>query len=294
MLLQRKGFGTIQLANEHGKLFYKGKLSKKGLTCIIDTNNSLNFNFMIRKKEFNKDDLVFLETPEKEVERIAEKLKKKAIEFKGLEQNEFNNKMNKASGAIVIKKHNDDKVDINSWTLFKKVAKPRDPGKVAFEKLGEKILKVYLQGKDLLIKQQECLENNSNVAIDNRQNADATGNMDAQNFVNSLVRIVMVHTDKNEDVKAYLADKNLTLTTEVSDFTNGIITCGETDNSINFVSRTGKEENVCYTNGSRDKFKQELVATVTKLVTNAAISSKTREHISSIVNIDSLEDFAYN
>jgi hypothetical protein len=289
----RKAVGSIRLLDEKGKLFYNAKLDKKGDTHIFK-NVFFNSNSFIMDKEFNKIELAFLKTSEKEVKRVAQNLKKKAIEFKNLEQDEFNKKMKKVSDVIVIKKHNDSKVDINGWTLFKKIAKPRDPGKVTYERLDERILKVYHQGNELLAKLDECLEQDSNAVNVNKHFSDATCNMDAQKFVSSLVRMVMVHTDKNEDVKAYLADKNLTLTAEISEFTNGIITCGETDNSINFVSKTGKEENVCYTNGSRDKFKQELVLTVTKLVTNAAISSRTREQISSLVDIDSLEDLAYN
>ena len=294
MLQYKKGSGIIRLFDEQGTLFYKGKLNKKGLTCILDNNNSLNLFFTIMNKDFTKEELAFLATPEKEVEKIALNVKEKAIKFKNLEQSEFNNKMNKVCNIIVVKKHNVNKVDINGWALFKKVAKPRDPGKVPFEKLGEKILKVYQLGKVCLSEQTNQATLSSNNTADSKQTQEATGNMDAQKFVSSLVRMIMVYTDKNDDFKSYLADKQLTLPGEISEFTNGIFKCEEGQDSIKLISLTGKEECVSSANGSREKFKQALETTVMKLVTNAAISGKTRERISTLVDMTSLEDMAYN
>ena len=290
---QRKGTGTIRLYSTKGEILYKGKLLKKGLTCVYSSNKLLNSVF-IMNKDFTKEELALLATPEDEVRKIASNLKAKAIEFKNLKKDAFNSKMSKVSSVIVVKKHNDGKVDINGWPLFKKVVRPRDPGKVAYEKLDDRILKVYQAGKALLCEQHETEELCSNSNVTDRLCQEPASNMDAQKFVNSLVRTVMVHTNENEDVKSYLADKNLTLTGEVSELTKGILNCEEDENSIKFVSMTGKVENVSCANGSRDKFKQTLETTVTKLVTNAAISSKTRELISSLVDMTSLEDMAYN
>lgn len=293
ILQQRKGTGTIRLYSTKGEILYKGKLLKKGLTCVYSKNKLLNSVF-IMNKDFTKEELALLATPEDEVRKIASNLKAKAIEFKNLKKDAFNSKMSKASSVIVIRKHNDGKVDINGWPLFKKVAKPRDPGKVTYEKLAERILKVYQAGNDMLCEQQKNAELCSNSNATGRLSQETVRNMDAQKFVDSLVRMVMVYTDENEYVKSYLADKNLTLTGEVSELTKGILNCEEDENSIKFVSMTGKVENVSCANGSRDKFKQTLETTVTKLVTNAAISSKTHELISSLVDMTSLEDMAYN
>ena len=293
ILQQGKGIGTIRLLDAEGDLLYKGKLQKKRLMCSYTNNYLLNL-LLFMNKDFSEKESAFLATPEEEVRKIASNLQEKAIEFMNLKKDRFDHKMSKVSDTIVVKKHSNDKVDINGWTLFKKVAKSRDPGKVAFSKLAERILYVYQLGNTHLSDKSGHEELVSKTNYSERESQAQTINMDAKKFVSSLVRMVMVHTDKNEDFKSYLADKNLTLTGEVSEFTRGIFKCEEREDSIKFVSMTGREENVYCTNSTREKFKQTLEMTVTKLVTNAAISDKTRELISVLVDMNSLEDMVYN
>ena len=102
----------------------------------------------------------------------------------------------------------------------------------------------------------------------------------------------MTYAKPSEDTLFYLNMKGSTLDSEVKSLTNNVVTVTQNDNLMIFktISDTSEELNVSdYTDN--DTLRKDVRTTIAKLIICAALSDKTRQLISSVVDLTSIETF---
>ena len=102
----------------------------------------------------------------------------------------------------------------------------------------------------------------------------------------------MTYAKPSEDTLFYLRMKGSTLDSEVKTLTNNVVTVTQSNHIMVFktLSDKSKEMNINdYTDN--DTLRNDVRAAVTQLIICAALSEKTRQLISSVVDLASIEPF---
>lgn len=172
----------------------------------------------------------------------------------------------------------------------------KTPGKLNYNKLEDAIMDMYDRGQKMLL---EVSEKKSKKSTDETTQAkkDATIITDNRlhtfnDIVQAVTSTIMIYTKPSEDTLFYLKMKGSTLDSEVKSLTNNVVTVTQDNNLMIFktLSDTMKEMNV-NDYKDNDTLRNDVRATVTQLIICAALSDKTRQLISSVVDLTSIETF---
>lgn len=172
----------------------------------------------------------------------------------------------------------------------------KTPGKLNYNKLEDAIIDMYDRGQKMLL---EVSEKKSKKMTDETTHTKREitiindyGHQTFNDIVQAVTSTIMTYAKPSEDTLFYLNMKGSTLDSEVKSLTNNVVTVTQNNNLMIFktISDTSEELNVSdYTDN--DTLRKEVRATIAKLIICAALSDKTRQLISSVVDLTSIETF---
>lgn len=175
----------------------------------------------------------------------------------------------------------------------------KTPGKLNYNKLEDAIIDMYDRGQKMLL---EVSEKKSKKMTDETTHTKREitiindyGRQTFNDIVQAVTSTIMTYAKPSEDTLFYLNMKGSTLDSEVKSLTNNVVTVTQNNNlmifkTISDTSDTSEELNVSdYTDN--DTLRKEVRATIAKLIICAALSDKTRQLISSVVDLTSIETF---
>ena len=165
-----------------------------------------------------------------------------------------------------------------------------------YNKLEDAIIDMYDRGQKMLL---EVSEKKSKKMTDETTHTKREitiindyGRQTFNDIVQAVTSTIMTYAKPSEDTLFYLNMKGSTLDSEVKSLTNNVVTVTQNNNLMIFktISDISEEMNVSdYTDN--DTLRKEVRATIAKLIICAALSDKTRQLISSVVDLTSIETF---
>ena len=316
------------ITDEHNKSFLSTNINAMRQTEITTANRTImtnkvpftnsedadliNFNasIFIDKNILTEDNVKFLCLSKESVKQMAKIVQQTAINHKDADNETFMKTIHEvsqrmvtitkklASGKLTDETHCSMHDDLlycaahcksreslfngsNTWR--------KTPGKLNYNKLEDAIMDMYDKGHKMLLESSESSGKKS------KQNTSIlkNGKLHAFNdIVQAVTSTVMTYAKPSEDTLFYLKMKGSTLDTEVKALTNNVVTVTQSNHIMVFktLSDTSKEMNINdYTDN--DTLRNDVRATVTQLIICAALSEKTRQLISSVVDLTSIATF---
>lgn len=172
----------------------------------------------------------------------------------------------------------------------------KTPGKLNYNKLEDAIMDMYDRGQKMLLEVSEKKSKKENDQTThtklNTSIMNGNGHRTFNDIVQAITSTFMTYTKPSEDTLFYLKMKGSTLDSEIKSLTNNVVTVTQSNNMVIFktLSDTMKEMNINdYTDN--DILRNDVRAIVTQLIICAALSDTTRQLISSVVDLTSIETF---
>lgn len=172
----------------------------------------------------------------------------------------------------------------------------KTPGKLNYNKLEDAIMDMYDRGQKMLLEvsEKKSKKNNDETTHTklNTSIMNDNGHRTFNDIVQAVTSTIMIYAKPSEDTLFYLKMKGSTLDSEIKSLTNNVVTVTQSNNMVIFktLSDTMKEMNINdYTDN--DILRNDVRAIVTQLIICAALSDKTRQLISSVVDLTSIETF---
>lgn len=178
----------------------------------------------------------------------------------------------------------------------------KTPGKLDYNKLEDAIVDMYEKGQDKLLKQsqqQPKSKVNADAALptlDSSVVGKTPKERSEQNSIDTIVKAIsstiMTYMTSSEDTLFYLRMKGLSLESEVKSQTNNVISVSLNGKSVIFKTLSGASKELkIKTRTDVVELKREVQTIVSQLIVCAAVSSKTRDLIADVVNLDTVETF---
>ena len=192
----------------------------------------------------------------------------------------------------------------------------RVPGRLNYNNLEDAILDMYKRGKEMILNvspeyQEEAIAIETpeviDVSVQNTSTIDTptikevtTATHGCRSFndaVQAITSTVMTYATPSEDTRFYLKMKGVSLESEkleseIKSLTNDVMTTSITDDRIVFsiLSGKSKELNISeYTD--TDTLRNEVCTITMQLIASAAISTKTRDFIANVIDLDSIANY---
>lgn len=177
----------------------------------------------------------------------------------------------------------------------------KTPGKLDYNKLEDAIVDMYEKGQDKLLKQSQKPKTKVNAdavlpTLDSSVVDKAPKERSEQNSIDTIVKAIsstiMTYMTSSEDTLFYLRMKGLSLESEVKSQTNNVISVSLNGKSVIFKTLSGvSKELKIKTKTDLVALKREVQTIVSQLIVCAAVSSKARDLIADVVNLDTVETF---
>jgi len=177
----------------------------------------------------------------------------------------------------------------------------KTPGKLDYNKLEDAIVDMYEKGQNKLLKQSQNPKTKVNAdaalpTLDSSVVDKTPKERIEKNSIDTIVKAIsstiMTYMTSSEDTLFYLRMKGLSLESEVKSQTNNVISVSLNGKSVIFKTLSGASKELkIKTRTDIVALKREVQTIVSQLIVCAAVSSKTRDLIADVVNLDTVETF---
>lgn len=186
----------------------------------------------------------------------------------------------------------------------------RVPGRLNYNNLENAILDMYKRGKEMILNvspeyQKEAIAIETpeviDVSVQNTSTIDTptikevtTATHGCRSFndaVQAITSTVMTYATPSEDTRFYLKMKGTSLESEIKSLTNDVMTINITDDRLTFSILSGKSKELNtseYTD--TDTLRNEVRTVIMQFIVSAAISTKTRDFVATVIDLDSIEN----
>lgn len=295
-------------------------MAKRNITESVVGHNDFENNDMavtisskakvyLENKILTPDSVKFLCLSETCAQSVAESVQKTAIANKNVSNQDFTDAIAKAShNMILITKalasgkatdsnhvsfHDDllycashckSKESLfNGMNTWKKV-----PGKIAYNKICSSIMEMYHMGQKMLIETATADKMVKSASVQDNTAAKKTLN----EVVRSITATVMTFLRSSADMRYYLNIKNITLDSELNTMSNGIMSGTINDDIITLKMQFGLSRQLILSDYQTDELLREAIRTnVSQLFVGASIFEKTRDMITALVDLSSIEKY---
>lgn len=242
-------------------------------------------------KKLLENEKAFLLMNEGEALKVALKTKEAALTNKTEDEVGFTNAIFDASnGAFTMSRCNNGKqVSFAKCGLFKLTHAKKHPGRIAYENIDKAIMNSYVVGREIIYKEK----NNMVFTYPTEQSSAIFQKRNACEVIKFIITSVIVFYYADADIRDYLHDKGCNLDNDIKVFTNDVISCTITKDTITYRNKVGRTLTINAVEKSKEELKSEMHKVLMMLLVSAAISSLCREQLSQAVNIDSIEELSY-
>lgn len=282
--------------------------------CANSTIIETNAQAFIDAKVLTHDNVRFLRLTEDAAKQIADDVQKAAIANKEKDNATFTEAIYDAScGMITATKQlasgkpmdaehcslHDDNLycathcksrealfdNSNTW---RKV-----PGKLNYSKLSAAIMETYHKGQELILETVQHISMAPQITVPTASAVIIKRSL--AEFAQKIVSIMMVYVRASADILGYLAMKQMSLESDVQQFSNGVLNATISEGKVLLSTMSGKSINIdTATYRTDDALRRSLLHTVSQLIVSCSISSQTREFIFKIVDEQSIQDCIFN
>lgn len=165
------------------------------------------------------------------------------------------------------------------------------PGKIAYDKISDVVMDMYHKGKQLLLTPRNATQSATTI----NQPGMATERLSLGTVSANIASTVLTHLNSNPDTQHYLNMKGFTLESDLASISNGVIAGDIADNNITLSVLSGQSCSIStnrYT--TTEQLREAIKVKVAHLFVGASISGITRDRVSSIVDLTSIEDYYIN
>lgn len=262
---------------------------------IINEHNNIDEKENMREKRSNPS-TEFFSTAESEIMKIAANTKNAAVACKELSDREFESAIADASNGLVTihrSAKNPNRVDFCQWEPYTMTHAKKDPGKKPLDAIEQTIIDTYRRGISETSVPIESDATSRDISINNAPTLDCQNNTTTDELLNSIVSAILVRIGQNDYVRHYFRHLRPDLEEELSLLTGGVITCSISGNSITLGSIAGITSSIATADRPLTDIDTEVRAILTRMLIQAAISSKTRDAVARIINLEELGDLTY-
>ena len=176
----------------------------------------------------------------------------------------------------------------------------RTPGKLDYHKLESAIMDMYNKGRKMILSvshESQAQSDDTNVSVTDapvKKEVCQTmrGQLSFSDAVQAITSTIMTYATSSEDILFYLKMKGVSLESETKSLTNDVVSTSISGNLVTFslLSGISKKLNI-YDYADNDALRKGIRTTITHLLVCAAISDKTRDSISTVIDITSIENY---
>ena len=176
----------------------------------------------------------------------------------------------------------------------------RTPGKLDYHKLEDAIMDMYNKGREMILSvSSESLDQSVDVNV---SVTDAPvmkevcqtmhGQLSFSDTVQAITSTIMTYATSSEDILFYLKMKGASLESEIKSLTNDVVTTSIKGNLVTFSLLSGISKVLNISNyADNTALRKGVRTTIMNLLVCAAISDKTRDSISTVIDINSIENY---
>lgn len=168
----------------------------------------------------------------------------------------------------------------NTW---KKV-----PGKVAYNKICESIMDMYHTGQKMLLEANES----SNTIATTPVYAGTAEKKTLDGVARDITATIMTYLRPSSDMLYYLNIKKATLDSDLESLSNGVLSGIISSDRITLKIHSGQSKDLVLNNYPTDELLRNAIQTsVSQLFVGASISGETRDRVSALVELASIEEY---
>lgn len=168
----------------------------------------------------------------------------------------------------------------------------KTPGKIAYTKIADVIMDMYYSGQKMLMETETTDSTETTIPV---QTITTSQKKSLSDVVKDLTATVMTYLHLSDDMRYYLTLKNSSLEQDMTSLTNGVLSAAINNDSITFKTLSGQSKELMQKDFSTDELLRAAISSyLSQMFVGASISDKTRNLVSDIINIDTIEDYYLN
>lgn len=165
------------------------------------------------------------------------------------------------------------------------------PGKIAYGKISDVVMDMYHKGQQLLLTHEKVTK----PAVANILPCMAVEKSSLGTVSANIAATIMTYLKSTPDMRDYLTMKGFTLESDLNSISNGVIDGNIVDNNITLSVLSGQSWSISPDRyGSIEQLREAITLKVAHLFVGASISGITRDKVSSIVDLGTVEDYYIN
>lgn len=165
------------------------------------------------------------------------------------------------------------------------------PGKIAYGKIGEVVMDMYHKGQQLLLSPKDATQPATTI----NQPDMTTEKLSLGTISANIASTVMTYLNCTPDMRHYLTMKGFTFESDLASISNGVIEGTIANGNITLSVLSGQS---CEISPSRyttdEQLRDAITVKVAHLFVGASISGITRDKVSFIVDLATIEDYYIN
>lgn len=167
----------------------------------------------------------------------------------------------------------------------------KTPGKIAYGKIDTVIMDMYHKGQQLLLGGKDATISSAT----NKKPSTTAEKLSISDVSANITSTIMMYLKSTPDTLHYLTLKGSTLGTDLATFSNGVIAGNINNDNITLSVLSGQSCEISTSRYTTDEqLRNAITMNVANLFVGASISNITRDKVSSLVDLSTIEAFYIN
>lgn len=165
------------------------------------------------------------------------------------------------------------------------------PGKIAYDKISDAIMEMYHEGQKMLLA-PDMAGGEATVVSSPVQTAATASKKSLNDVAKGITATAMTYLRTSADIQYYLNIKNATLDSDLEFLSNGVFSGAVCADRITLNILSGLSKELILSDYPTDEVLRNAIQTsVAQLFVAASISGQTRERVSAIIELASIEEY---